>query len=156
MGIYLTKPSSTVYIESNSNDNNNLLADYAVAEMQGWRKSMEDSHIASTNLKLSIKNLSNLLKLELIQDYIPSIDYVVNSESNLDKMCIFGVFDGHGGKQVSNFVKIKYLFELIALREFQNGNLEEALRKSFHRIDELLEEPVSSTCIKTLFIKTMY
>lgn len=56
---------------------------------------------------------------------------------------LFGVFDGHGGKEVSLFVKMKYTELLTSLPSFQDGRFEDALRESFHKIDELLEEEVS-------------
>jgi len=46
------------------------------------------------------------------------------------------------GKEVSKFVKLKYLEVLKSLPAFQQGNYQEALRQSFHKIDELLEEEV--------------
>jgi serine/threonine protein phosphatase PrpC len=82
-----------------------------------------------------------------------------------EPIALFGVFDGHGGernggvvsalspssvtlphttigKEVAKFTQKMYASELMKLPEFSAGNFEEALRKSFHRIDELLEDPV--------------
>ena len=48
---------------------------FGVCGMQGWRKRMEDAHIT---------------------------DISQGKEKEID---IFGVFDGHGGKEISQFVK---------------------------------------------------
>jgi serine/threonine protein phosphatase PrpC len=48
--------------------------------MQGWRKRMEDSHIADLDLGTS------------------------------KSIHVFGVFDGHGGKEVAQLVKKYFLF----------------------------------------------
>lgn len=56
---------------------------------------------------------------------------------------VFGVFDGHGGKEVAKFVKLKYAEVLLNLPSFQDGHYEVALKQSFHKIDDLLEDDVS-------------
>ena len=50
---------------------------FAVSSMQGWRTSMEDTH-------LSIPNLT-------------------------ERFSLFGIFDGHGGGQVSKYLKDKFV-----------------------------------------------
>ena len=47
---------------------------YASCEMQGWRKNMEDAYIA------------------------------YNSIPGYDDLALYGVFDGHGGAEVSRYV----------------------------------------------------
>ena len=51
---------------------------------------------------------------------------------------VFGVFDGHGGKEVSLFVKDKFIDELIQLDEYKQKNYGEALRVCFQRMDTML------------------
>lgn len=46
------------------------------------------------------------------------------------------------GKEVAKFTKLKYPEILTALESFQAGDYELALRQSFHRIDETLEDTV--------------
>jgi len=46
MGEYLSKPDRTKDSETGSNEK----FQYAATGMQGWRRSMEDSHIANLNL----------------------------------------------------------------------------------------------------------
>ncbi len=52
---------------------------FAAGSMQGWRINMEDSHIASLKF---------------------------NEELNQQ---LFGVFDGHGGKEVAQFTEHHYI-----------------------------------------------
>jgi protein phosphatase 1G len=76
--------------------------------MQGWRKRMEDSHISDLN------------------------------QGNNAKLHVFGVFDGHGGKEVAQFVKIHFTEELVANNSYKNGNLKKALAENFLHMDEML------------------
>ena len=66
----------------------------------------------------------------------------------VDGMSLFGVFDGHGGKEVSLFVKKVYAEELLCLKSLQRGEYEKALRESFHHIDDMLEDPIYDTVLK--------
>ena len=55
---------------------------------------MEDAHISCTDLA--------------------AIDESVNE----DNISVFGVFDGHGGKEVAKFCQVYFLHELIHLEDF--------------------------------------
>jgi serine/threonine protein phosphatase PrpC len=52
---------------------------------------------------------------------------------------IFGVFDGHGGKEIAEFVSRHFCQELLSNRAFQNRNYEQALKETFLRMDDLLK-----------------
>ena len=139
MGIYLATPSTEINCEIGQGAG----VEFAVGVMQGWRKHMEDAHIA-----------------------IPGI--VGESEDN--KISLFGVFDGHGGrfrsclfvlkrllmlfvlvgKEVAKFVKIKYPDVLLDLESFRRGDFEKALKDSFHSIDSLLEDDRHDALLKEL------
>lgn len=54
------------------------------------------------------------------------------------------------GKEVAKFTKLKYADTLVALDSFKNGQIELALRESFHKIDELLEDGVRSCSLLTI------
>jgi hypothetical protein len=64
MGVYLSTPCKEV----NGEEGKGNKLHYAVGEMQGWRKNMEDSHIASLNLEIdqiSALPLEKRLELQL-------------------------------------------------------------------------------------------
>ena len=50
---------------------------------------------------------------------------------------LFGVFDGHGGKEVAQLVKKYFVKELKANKNFIENNMKKALQETFLRIDEL-------------------
>jgi protein phosphatase 1G len=76
--------------------------------MQGWRKRMEDSHISDISV------------------------------GNNGKIHVFGVFDGHGGKEVAQFVKNHFTEELMQNNSYKNGNIKKALAETFLRMDQML------------------
>jgi protein phosphatase 1G len=77
--------------------------------MQGWRKRMEDSHIADLDISKSTH--------------------------------LFGVFDGHGGKEVAQFVKKHFTRELLNNKNYKSANFKKALIETFFKIDEMVLEP---------------
>lgn len=76
--------------------------------MQGWRRTMEDAHLAQ-----------------------PAMPDDPNT-------AIFGVFDGHGGSEVAKFCERYMATEFTRLKE--SDNVEDALIKVFHRMDEMLRD----------------
>lgn len=50
---------------------------------------------------------------------------------------VFGVFDGHGGKEIAQFVKIHFVEQLLKNENFKQGNMKNALIDTFLRIDEM-------------------
>ena len=69
--------------------------------MQGWRKRMEDAHITDIS-----KGGSNSLN-------------------------VFGVFDGHGGKEIAQFVSHHFTDELLKNQNYLNNKLDLALKETF-------------------------
>jgi serine/threonine protein phosphatase PrpC len=55
---------------------------------------------------------------------------------------VFGVFDGHGGSEVSKFTARHFCEELELNSNFRTGNIEQALIDTFLRIDVMLELPL--------------
>ena len=53
---------------------------------------------------------------------------------------LFGVFDGHGGKEVSQFAKKELKNTLIGMESFQNGDFKKSLEETFLKMDEKLKE----------------
>ena len=92
--------------------------------MQGWRKRQEDAHVA---------------------------DISQGADKNID---VFGVFDGHGGKEVSNFVSNHFTKELINNDNFKKGNLKQAFKENFIKMDEIMQTPESIEEIKVIARKS--
>ena len=75
--------------------------------MQGWRKRQEDAHVASISL---------------------------GDKKNID---VFGVFDGHGGKEVSQFVSNHFTQELVSNKNLE-ADMPQALKETFLKMDEIM------------------
>ena len=78
--------------------------------MQGWRKRMEDAHIADLS-KGEKKNIN-----------------------------VFGVFDGHGGKEISQFVSKHFTEELLKNSKYLEGNIADALKLTFFKMDDIMQQ----------------
>jgi serine/threonine protein phosphatase PrpC len=48
---------------------------------------------------------------------------------------IFGVFDGHGGKEVALYVKKQFIPELLKDKDYQEGRYKTALENTFLKMD---------------------
>ena len=79
--------------------------------MQGWRCSMEDSHISE-------------------EMTLP----------NGDMGAVFGVFDGHGGSEVAAYIKENFMKVFTATSEFKQMNYEGALDSTFMKLDDKVQE----------------
>ena len=97
MGVYLSK--ANVEMESDSISGNGMTG--VVGDIQGWRRNMEDAHIASTDLK----QVSREQGVELEEE----------------GTSVFGVFDGHGGKEVAKFTQIKFIREMVKSDAFKEA-----------------------------------
>ncbi|ORC93159.1 putative protein phosphatase 2C [Trypanosoma theileri] len=78
--------------------------------MQGWRKSMEDAHVAQLNL-----------------------------DGNKHH-AFFGVFDGHNGHKIAKYCSGHLLDELMSAPQYREGKYEEAFKESFRSLDSKLSE----------------
>ena len=58
-----------------------------------------------------------------------------------DSTMLFGVFDGHGGHEVSELVSRHFAFELLNSSAYNTGEISEALRWTFCRMDEIIKSP---------------
>lgn len=77
MGVYLSKACKHIDIENGEGGD----VQYCMGECQGWRKNMEDAHIAEATLHLN-----------------DGLDKVLEGNST----SIFGVFDGHGAPSLTD------------------------------------------------------
>jgi serine/threonine protein phosphatase PrpC len=114
MGEFLSVPIRDKVTEEGENST----LKYASCGMQGWRKRMEDSHIA---------------------------DLSVGGNNNIH---VFGVFDGHGGKEVAQWVKKKFSDELAKNKNFKAGKHSKALEENFLKMDSLMLESTGKSELK--------
>lgn len=106
MGAYLSVPITEKELFSGKGSN----VVYGGGAMQGWRRTMEDAHLAVLG---------------------------VPTDPNL---AVFGVFDGHGGSEVARFCQRYMAQEMQELESFGQGSIETSLIEVFHRVDEMLRD----------------
>jgi serine/threonine protein phosphatase PrpC len=129
MGTYLSTPVTEKCQESGDHLECSVVPlTWGVVDMQGWRKSMEDAHVAQTDIEYP------------------------EDESNAK---IFAVFDGHGGSEVARFCQLYLVSVLTQQTTWRNDNkasmeesanpaqspVGEALIKSFHALDRMIDDP---------------
>ena len=85
--------------------------------MQGWRKRQEDAHISAV------------------------------SQGEKKDIDVFGVFDGHGGKEISKFVSNHFVQELTVNKNLST-DMPQALKETFIKMDEIMVTPESIEEIK--------
>ena len=85
--------------------------------MQGWRKRQEDGHVSAVSL---------------------------GEKKDID---VFGVFDGHGGKEISQFVSNHFAKEL-EINKNVGTDMSVALKETFIKMDEIMQTPDSIEEIK--------
>ena len=106
MGAYLSSPITTKETwEGQAQD-----VKFGGSAMQGWRRTMEDAHLAEVQLR---------------------------TDPNTS---LFGVFDGHGGAEVAKFCQRYMVQEIQKMKDFDEGVLDNALINVFHRMDEMLKD----------------
>jgi protein phosphatase 1G len=128
MGAYLSSPV-TKKVQSDGSNGNLAFGSCAMQGMfllyvlsfsiKGWRKDMEDSHFELINF----------------------------TERNGDSL--FAVFDGHGGSAVARFCSENFPSVLLRDSEYLKGNIAEALRRTYLKLDEMLREPENVAKLKT-------
>lgn len=91
--------------------------------MQGWRKRQEDAHVAGV------------------------------SKGEKKDINVFGVFDGHGGKEISKFVSNHFIEELIANKNLST-DMSLALKETFLKMDELMQKSDGKKELKSLLKKS--
>jgi len=96
--------------EKHSQDGENDFVKYGLCDMQGWRKRQEDAHIAAV------------------------------SQGDKKDIDVFGVFDGHGGKEISQFVSNHFVQELVDNKNIST-NMNLALKETFIKMDEIMTTP---------------
>ena len=118
MGTYLSTP----IVEKDTEEGIDLQSSstpvsWAVVDMQGWRKSMEDAHLAQSNVATAVERSSD------------------------NTAQVYAVFDGHGGSEVARFCSLYLIDVLKSQPEWQNGkDVGKALINSFHSLDRMIAD----------------
>lgn len=103
---------------------------WGVVDMQGWRKSMEDAHVACTNVEIPLH-----------------LDKEDKSHQTRHEGKVFGVFDGHGGPEVARFCQLYLVNVLTSMKTWKEDSPTEkdavgqALIASFHALDRMIDDP---------------
>ena len=92
---------------------------YSVSTMQGWKKQNEDTYI------IEISNDKN------------------------NQLNIFGIFDGHNGREISEYVSKNFTNELFKNKNLKN-NLELAIKETFIKMDDLMQTEKGKKEIRNL------
>ena len=108
-------------LEKNSFDLETDYIKFGVSSIQGWKNTMEDYNFYS-------------------------IDLCPNSSKKID---IFGIFDGHGGQEISKYISTHFVDNLLSNSSFKEGNYPQSLKETFINIDNSLNtEKVKEELIK--------
>jgi len=88
--------------------------EYGVSCMQGWRIDMEDAHLACLDAEVG------------------------------EATGVYGVFDGHGGREVANFCSRHLLEVWKGTKGLEEGDVAKSLVEAYLNIDELMKNDSSS------------
>ncbi|XP_055329996.1 protein phosphatase ppm-1.G-like isoform X2 [Paramacrobiotus metropolitanus] len=117
MGSYLSSPVRDKHSEDATGASGLRIG---TCEMQGWRISQEDAHLA-----------------------LPDFD-------RERRAMLFAVFDGHGGSEVAKYAAQYLPNHLKSLAKYQEGKYEEALEEAFLSFDATLKEPHVQKILRAL------
>jgi len=92
-------------------DGENEIIKYGMSEMQGYKKSVE---------LFTLKNL-----------------VLINQNKNL---CLFGLFDGHNGPEISKYLSLNFSKYLTENQNFINNDYKLALTETFLKIDNSFKD----------------
>lgn len=101
---------STPITDKESEEGSDAKYSFGVCAMQGWRTDMEDAHIVNLDL----------------------------DDSKKGEVALFGVFDGHGGKEVAKFCAVHIAEALKATEGYKKGDYSDALRQTFLDMDVIM------------------
>ena len=166
MGTYLSTPILDKHTETGAElDDTNTPVRWAVVDMQGWRKSMEDAHVARTDVPLpKMPGIGDGgggaggSSIEKNYDEGEGDDTTMTSPPTHAK--VFAVFDGHGGAEVARFCSVHLVPTLTSNTNWTGCSSEDsnssvssssnedigssighALVDSFHELDRLIDDP---------------
>ena len=86
---------------------------YGICSMKGWRQAQEDNFLVKLNI--GPKKSTH----------------------------IFGIFDGHGGREVSKFISDHFVEEFLKNENYEKGDIKTCLKETFLNLDKKLLEQSS-------------
>ena len=101
---------STPITDKESEGGGDARYSFGVCAMQGWRTDMEDAHIVNLDV----------------------------DDAKKGQVALFGVFDGHGGKEVAKFCAAHIAEALKDTEGYKQGNYADALRQTFLNMDVIM------------------
>ncbi|KAL7473274.1 hypothetical protein ACHAXS_013717 [Conticribra weissflogii] len=119
MGTYLSTPVTDKHTETGCDLENDptLPVNWAVVDMQGWRKSMEDAHVARTDVALP-----KGYRRGGGENGAGAIGCSEDSRGGATNAKVFAVFDGHGGAEVARFCQM-HLVDVLTAQNGWNGRM---------------------------------
>lgn len=104
--------------------------------------------------KKSIEGKNNTFRygLNIIQGWKKTLDvYNIYNTINTDKdknLYIFGIFDGHSGNEISQYLSENFCNELTKNKNFNSKNYKKALKETFIAIDNSLRKEEINNILK--------
>lgn len=93
-------------LSKNPIDGKSKMFRFGINTVQGWKKTMEVFNIKENNISSEDKNLN-----------------------------IFGIFEGHSGNEISQYLSLNFTSDLLKNENFINNNYKQALIDTFKNID---------------------
>ncbi|KAL7450745.1 hypothetical protein ACHAWC_005104 [Mediolabrus comicus] len=112
MGTYLSTPVLDKHVEKGDDLEDSTPCRWAVVDMQGWRKSMEDAHVARTDVPLPCCSSGP-----------GNDDDGGGGEGKISNAKVFAVFDGHGGAEVARFCQVSLVPVLTSQEAWKNMSI---------------------------------
>ena len=157
MGTYLSTPVLDKHTETGAElGDSDTPVRWAMVDMQGWRKSMEDAHVARTDVPLPRRDDGGGDGGGGRGGMAMGGEEAVAPPTHAK---VFAVFDGHGGAEVARFCSIHLVPTLTSRSDWRGADddnnhggvgseaksvascVGHALIDSFHALDRLIDDP---------------
>ena len=145
MGKILSQPVT----EQDSGMKKGTLLQCGYTSMQGWRRTMEDSHIVSLDFVIDQNEIINQSDVNSDDDNKSMIEESTEAENNKITATLLAVFDGHGGVNVATYCEEAFIPMLIKQEEFKQKNYVQALIDTNIALDQSMKDKEINRHIKT-------